>query len=311
MKKERFLIILSYASIYLVWGSTYYAIKLAVETMPPLFVVGGRWLVGGLIFLAYSFAKLKGRALPTKKELWGALFMSIFLILIPNYFVTAAERKVDSYLAAIIVAAVPILVAFFDRLVLKKMISKVMLTGMLAGLAGVAILVYNGDSFAASFSPELIMLLIAIVAWSFGTSVGHKVPVHRDNAAHTGYQMLFAGAIGVIGLLIYQPQVLGSMGGFSFKSTAGFVYLAVIGSITFGSYNYLLAREPAVRIVSYALVNPVIAVVLGMLLAHEQPVRYFTIGLPVVLVGLALMLYGDAAWKKVKPALFSKNPNAQ
>lgn len=309
--RSSLLVLLSYAAIYLVWGSTYFAIKLSVETMPPLLVVGGRWLIGGAIFLAYAAASRGRKALPSAKGLWEALFMSVFLILVPNFFVTSAEKKVESYLAAVIVASVPIVVAFFDRFILKKRISKVTLTGMLAGMAGVALLVYNGNSFAASFSPEVIMLIAGIFAWSFGTSVGHKFSSEMDTVMNTGYQMTFAGIMGFTGIILFQPQAFGQFSEFSARSVAGFLYLAVIGSVTFGAYNYLLKHEPAVRIVSYALINPVIAVLLGMLLGNEQPVRYFAIGLPFVLAGLALMLYGDVVWKKVKPALFSENPNVQ
>ena len=283
---------MSYAAVYLVWGSTYLFIKIAVETIPPLALVCCRWSIGGIIFLFYYYAR-HGFTAPSRRELVSAFFMGMLLIFVPNSIVSAAERNIDSYLTALILAAAPIIVAFFDRFLMGKRVSLSVFAGMVTGLAGIAVLVYNGNSIQTSLSNEVFMLFGAVLAFGLGTSIGHRVNSGTSTVVNTGYQMALSGAVAFVWIAVNEPGQLSAMGGFSARSLLALAYLATAGSLAYGAYNYLIKHEPATRITSYALVNPVIAVILGIVIGKESLARYVAIGVPVVIFGLAMMMYGE------------------
>jgi drug/metabolite transporter (DMT)-like permease len=291
MKRTTLLILLSYLTIYLVWGSTYFFIKLAVETIPPFLVIGLRFLVGGALILL--FAGLSGRIkqIPRLKEIGAAVFLGTFLLLIGNGMVTMAERKVDSYLVALIMASTPLVVAFFDWILLRKAISWLGLSGIFLGVLGVALLLYNGHSFAGVFRPEIIMVITGLVSWGFATSLGHKMKVYPDIFVNSGLQMIYVGIVCGVGLFIFQPALFNAMPVITARSLFGIWYLALVGSGAFCAYSFLISHEPAIRVVSYSFVNPLIAVLLGMLIDHEKPVPFLMFGIPLILMGLFLMLY--------------------
>ena len=247
------------------------------------------------------FAGLSGRLkqLPTLKEIGAAVFLGTFLLLIGNGIVTMAERKVDSYLVALIMASTPLVVAFFDWLLLKKAISPVGLCGIFLGVLGVAFLLYNGHSFAGAFRPEIIMVIMGLVM-GFATSLGHKIKVYPDSFVNSGLQMIDVGIVCGVGLLIFQPVLFKAMPVMSGRSLFGLWYLALVGSGAFCAYSYLISHEPAIRVVSYSFVNPLIAVLLGMWLDHEKPVPFLMFGIPLILGGLFLMLYGETVWLYIK-----------
>jgi len=303
MKKNNIAVYLSYATVYVVWGSTYFFIKMAVETIPPLVLVSYRWTLGGFLFLIYYYAR-HGFTLPTKRELVSSIFMGMLLIFIPNSIVSIAECKMDSYIAALIMSLAPIVVAFFDRYLLGKRISLLSLTGMVIGIIGIAILIYNGSSLRVSFSSSVFLLLAGLVAFSFATSTGHKINNNMNTVLHTGYQMLFSGLISFVWFAISEPGQISAFGGFSARSIFALCYLATLGSIAYGAYIYLIKHEPSARVTSYALVNPVIAVFLGIVIGREAPARYIIFGIPVVLAGLSLMMYGEQLVAYLKAKLY-------
>ncbi len=298
-------IFFAYFSLYVVWGSTYLFIKWSVETIPPYFVVGFRFFTGGLIliFLGMLFGRFK--RLPTFKETGIALFLGSLLLLGGTGLVTMAEKKVDSYLAALVIAATPIFVAVFDFLFFRKKILIFQLIGILAGVGGVALILYNGQSLLSSFTPEIILVIIAMASWSMATSLGHKLHGYPDPLLNSGLQMFLIGTFCLIAYAVLDPKIFLHMDAFSEKSWWGMIYLSVIGStLGFGAYTYLIAKEPAIRVVSYALVNPLIAVLLG-LGTGEQAGPFLFLGMPCILLGVALMLYGEKIWsrfRKEKPS---------
>ncbi|HPH01874.1 MAG TPA: EamA family transporter, partial [Spirochaetota bacterium] len=139
-------ILFSYATLYIVWGSTYWFIKVAVASMPPFWLVALRFLVGGLGFLgvAWLTGRMKGGL--TRRQLLVSGGLGIFLLVGGNGLVTLAETTVDSYLAALVIASTPLAVALFDRLLVKIRIRPVCLVGIIIGMAGVGLLLYNGSS---------------------------------------------------------------------------------------------------------------------------------------------------------------------
>jgi drug/metabolite transporter (DMT)-like permease len=293
-------IILSYLAVYVIWGSTYFFIKMSVESIPPFYVVGLRFLFGGVAFLALSIASGALRAIPTGREIVSALFLGVFLLLLGNGFVSIAEKSVDSYLAALVVASTPFCVALFNGLFFREKPHPARLLGMLLGLAGVALLLYNGTNVLSSFTPGVGFVIAGLFCWSFATSVGHRIQVHKNTLVNSGLQMLFAGVIALaVSWPLYGPffRVLPHATG---HSRIGLAYLTVLGALGFYCYSYLIKHEPSIRVVSYAIVNPLIAVCLGLALGHEKPAHFLAIGFPLILTGLALMLYGGKFWEAIE-----------
>jgi len=293
MKKESLIILSCYAAIYIVWGSTYFFIKMAVETIPPFYVVGFRFLFGGVIFLLIALATGRLKTLPSLREAGAALLLGSLLLLGGNGLVTMAEQSVDSYVTALMIATTPIVIAFFNRVLFKMRVSIVRLAGILTGIVGVGLLLYDGRSVSTSFSAGVLMVYGGVLAWGFATSLGHRMDVPQDPFVNSGMQMLFAGVVSLAGVSAYREPLALLAPSFSRASVLGLLYLATLGSLAFSAYSYLLRHEPSIRIVSYSLVNPIIAVFLGLVIGDEQRVPYLFIGTPFILVGLFFMLYGD------------------
>lgn len=306
MKKETALILLSYLTIYLVWGSTYFFIKMAVETIPPLAVVGIRFFVGGFFFLLFAIIKKKLNPIPTVKQVIASILLGSLLLLGGNGFISYAERKVDSYLVALILSSTPLIVALFDRVLLSKKVTLIRMLGIFTGVFGVALLLYNGQSFKNTFKPEIIMVLVAIILWSLGTSLGHRFKVYPDNLVNSGIQMAFVGSICLIysvtsSNFFYYPHII-----FSLRSLLAVSYLAIVGSLAFSAYTFLLSHQPASNVVSYALINPIIAVLLGLLIGNETAAPYLFLAMLLILLGLAVMLYGEKMVTKLRLKVSSK-----
>jgi drug/metabolite transporter (DMT)-like permease len=299
-KRDRLIIVLSYLTIYIVWGSTYFAIKQAVATIPPFYVIGFRFTIGGLLLLLFSYLTGRITALPTWHEILAAVFLGLFLLVVGNGLITVAEQKVDSYLASLTVAATPIFVAFFDRVLIGKRISLLRVAAIAIGLAGVALLLYDGHSLASSLTPEMLMVVGGVASWAFATSLGHRLHVYKDSLVNSSMQMIFVGIVSLAGSSFLYPPLSQVLPTISRNSALGLAYLALFGSLAYAAYNHLIAHEPAARAISYSLVNPVIALLLGLLLGNESPAPLLAAGLPLILIGVFLMLYGEASVERVK-----------
>ncbi|MBN1642251.1 MAG: EamA family transporter [Anaerolineae bacterium] len=305
MKRERTLIVLCYITLYIVWGSTYLAIKLAVETIPPFYVVGLRYLVGGALLLGLSASRVRGRGRPTLRHALASALLGSLLLIGGNGLITIAEQTVDSYVAALIIANTPLVVAGFDWLLFRQRISAVRLAGIAIGVSGVGLLLYNGDAAVGGLSPGVGMIMGGVGCWGLATSLGPHVRTYPDPLANSGMQMLFVGVVCTVGAALLAPSASQILPALSARSALALLYLSVVGSLAFGAYTYLIAHEPASRVVSYALVNPVIATLLGLLLDGETPVPLLAAGLPLVLVGVGMMLYGEGALARVRAGIHS------
>lgn len=300
MPKNKFLVLISYLTIYIVWGSTYFFIKMAVGTIPPFYVIGLRWLAGGVLILVFSFFTKRFTRRPTLREIGAATLLGTLLLFGGNGLISIAERSVDSYLVALIFALIPIVIAFFDWLLFKKRLSVIVLVGILLGIAGVTLLLYNGKSLASSFTPDLFLVIGGLFSWSFATSLGHKIKVYPDNMVNSGIQMLIVGLGCILAMAFTKPSFVTMASEFSVSSWFGVWYLAIVGSLAFCAYTYLIANEPAIRIASYAFVNPLIATFLGLVIGKETQVPFLFYAFPLILIGLFLMIYGEIlfGWMK-------------
>jgi drug/metabolite transporter (DMT)-like permease len=266
---------------------------MAVQTIPPFYVVGFRFVFGGVFFMSFSLLTRRLKTFPSLKEVLSTLILSTLLLLGGNGLVTIAEQQVSSYLTALIIATTPIVIAFFNRILFRMNVSWIRLLGILVGMAGVGFLLYDGQSILTSITPGVLMVWGGTLSWGFATSIGHRVSVPKDNFVNSGIQMLFAGIVSLAGVSLSHQPLPHLYKSFSLSSMVGVAYLAVVGSLAFGAYNYLIAHEPSIRIVSYSLVNPVIAVLIGILIGNEKATPYLLVGLPFILIGLFFMLYGE------------------
>lgn len=288
-----FPILLAYGTLYLVWGSTYFAIKESVRTLHPTAVVGIRFFVGGLLLLGLGTALRRWRRAPTAGEWRTSVLLSVLLLLLGNGLVTWSEQKVDSYLAALIIASTPLAVAVFNRFLLKIPVSGPGLAGIAAGMAGVALILYDGRSLATSLGGHTALILVAVTSWSLGTSLGKSLPAYPDPLIASGLQSVLGGLWGLLGYGLVSGWTWPDFGAVTPASWAALLYLTVPGSLAFMAYGYLISREPSSRVVSYALVNPAIAVLLGLAVV-EKATPWLWLGLPLILAGVFLMLYGGA-----------------
>jgi drug/metabolite transporter (DMT)-like permease len=269
-----------------------------VATISPLWVMAIRWTIGGMLLLGMAGARGGLRKLPDVKAILSSVALGMLLILGGNGLITLAERSVDSYIASLLASSTPILVALFDTMLLRKRLTLTRVLGVAIGFAGVAVLLYDGQSLAGTFSPAVLIGLCGVLSWGLATSLGHRFPVSGDSTVNSGIQMLFVGLGCLVAALIAGPSPARLVAGMSGASLFGVLYLGVIGSLAFTAYTYLVNAEPAERVVSYALVNPLIALLLGLGFGGETATPYLAYGVPLALVGLGFMLYGEriATW---------------
>jgi drug/metabolite transporter (DMT)-like permease len=287
------LVVTSYLVVYLVWGSTYFFIKRSVATIPTFAVLAIRWTIGGVLLLLFALATGRLRRMPTPREIAASVALGLLWLLASNGMITSSEQRIDSYIAALLASSSPIIVALFDRALLGIRLTLVRVLGVALGFAGVALLLYDGRSLASSFSAPVLLCLGGVLLWGLGTSLGHRFPVHGDNTVNSGIQMLVTGVIASAVTLLagHRPaEIAAAMSG---ESLFGVAYLAVVGSLAFSAYTYLVKHEPAERVVSYALVNPLIALALGLAVGNESPKPYIAVGSPLIILGLGFMLYGE------------------
>ncbi len=299
MKRDTAIVALCYAMVYIVWGSTYFFIKAAVETIPAALVVSIRFLSGAFIIFLLAWRKGAFKDLPSFKEILGSGVLGILLLLLGNGLITIAEKTIPSYAASLIVACMPIYVALFNLVLYKARISAIRFGGVIVGVSGIAVLLYNGSSIAGSLGPAVIIAVLGALSWGFGTSAAKALPKAKDVFVSTMIQMLVAGFVSFAIGLINDGEMLTALSRASAWSFFSVGYLAVLGSLTLVAYNHLLAKEPSFRVSSYSLVNPLIAVLLG-LASGEQTTPLLAFGFPLVLAGLTLMLYGDEITRKLK-----------
>ncbi len=267
---QRRKLLLALAGVYLIWSSTYLAMRYAVAGLPPLLMGGVRFITAGVVLLA--ILRARGLPLPPRRVWLWSLPAGALLFLVGNGFVALAERKLSSGLAAVVCATMPLWAAALG-LFTGARASRRELVGMLLGLGGVALL-GGGDLGAGGL--EAVLLVLAPVGWALGSLLGRKLAGHGMMAAAT--QMLCGGV-----LLLLTGLVLGERAPASPSAAAlgALAYLIVFGSLLgFSAYTYLLQHARPALAMSYAHVNPALAVVLGAALGeHVGPEAIAATGL--------------------------------
>jgi drug/metabolite transporter (DMT)-like permease len=272
-------VVLALATVYLVWGSTYLAIRVTDRTMPPLLMSSVRFLIAGTAL--YAFAS-RGRARPTAREWRAAAIVGAALLLVGNGGVAWAETRLDSGFAALIVAIIPLYVALFDRLFFGRRLSTSAVVGLVIGFAGVALLVRPGGGNNVGVA---LILLATTSAWSAGSLYARGARLPQSPLLSASMQMLAAGVfLAIAGLVGGEANDIHA-DSFAAKQLIAFTYLVLIGSlVAFSAYAWLLKNVRISVVATYAFVNPVVAVALGTVFLDEA------IGWTTVLAGAAIVL---------------------
>lgn len=300
MPPSRLKMFLAFAAIYIIWGSTFLGIRFTIETMPPLFMSGTRFLLAGLIL--YVFARMRGVQNPTPVQLKTSAVIGVFLVLIGNGGVAWAEQEVPSSMAALLIATVPLWITLVGYLFFQKPRPGLKtIIGLLLGLAGVLTLIgpENLQGHGKLDMVSLLVIIFSTVSWAFGSlyAAGSK------NAAapimSTAFQMITGGVLQlVLGALLGEFSEL-DVAAFSAKSIMAFGYLVVFGSlIGFSSYSWLIRVAPPSRVATYAYVNPLVAVLLGWLFGGEAVTIQMLLAGLFILPAVLLILQANATTEK-------------
>jgi len=257
-------VVAALTTVYLVWGSTYLAIRVADRTIPPLLMSSVRFLIAGTAL--YVFAS-RGRARPTLRQWGAAAIVGAGLLLIGNGGVAWAETRIESGLAALVIAMIPLWVALMDRVFFGRRLSPAAVAGLVVGFGGVALLVRPGGG--GDVLP-MLLLVGAAAGWAAGSLYARDAALPKSPLLSASMQMLSAGVfLGIAGLSTGEASDV-SVDSFSAKPVIAVVYLALIGSIVaFSAYAWLLKNVRISIVATYAFVNPVVAVVLGTIFLSE------------------------------------------
>ena len=279
---------LALGAVYVIWGSTYLAIRFAIETMPPFLMASARYLTAGAIL--YLWARAQGAPRPSLLHWRSAAIIGAFLLLVGNGGVVWAEQRIDSGLAALLISTEPlwIVLLVWMRFGRKRPNPKV-IAGLVLGFIGLMMLVKPSGSASIDLLAAAVVIL-ASVSWAWGSLYGQRAPLPSSPLATTGMQMLAGGAfLGITSLATGEPArfVLSEV---SLRSWLALGYLIVFGAIVaFTAYVWLLRVAPPVLVSTYAYVNPVVAVFLGWALAGEPLTAGTLWAAAVILTGVALI----------------------
>ena len=293
---SRLLLWSALATIYVVWGSTYLAIRVMVEDIPPLLGAGVRFLIAGLIVCAWLRVKRGPGALHlTTGQVGACLLVGVLLLFGGNGLVTLAERDVPSGLAALIIASVPLWVVVL-RAAARERISVVTLLGVAVGFAGVAILAAPGERPDGATTLGIVLLIGAAASWATGSFISKRLPLPRDAFLATGVQMVLGGlAMALSGLAAGESSQV-DLGAVSAGPAAAWLYLITFGSLlAFTAYTWLLKNAPISKVATYAYVNPAVAVFLGWAILSEEVTTTTLVGSAVIVASVALVVRTESA----------------
>ena len=301
------------ATIYIVWGSTYLAIRIMVETMPPLLGAGVRFAVAGAVFLA--ILRLRGgpsRIRITPAEVLGAFVIGNLLCFGGNGLVTVAEQEVPSGPTALIIGSVPLWVVLM-RLGEGDRPGRGTLAGVIVGFVGLAVLVLPGDRPDEAPLWGVLLIVLAAVLWASGSFYSKRMTLPRDPLVSTAWQMLLAGATMVVAGLVAGEASDVHPSEFSTDSLLALAYLITFGSmLAYTAYTWLLGNAPISTVTTYAYVNPVIALALGAAILSEEITATVLLGATAIVAAVATVVREEGAatpattrrrwWRRASPS---------
>ena len=262
-------VLLAFAAVYLIWGSTYLAIRYAIETLPPFLMAGGRYVTSGAVL--FGWAWWRNRAAPTRANWRAAIIIGAALLLVGNGGVVWAEQRIPSGLAALLVAIEPLWVVMITWARGTRPRGRTIL-GLAIGFAGLFLLISPGKVLGGGAVDQLgaLVVVVAALSWAAGSVYAQRAPLPASPLLGTGMQMLAGGVLlTLLGTLAGEWTRL-NLGATSLRSWLALLYLIVFGAIiAFTAYAWLVRNVEPAKVATYAYVNPVVAVLLGWALAGE------------------------------------------
>ncbi|HET7249455.1 MAG TPA: EamA family transporter [Gemmatimonadales bacterium] len=284
-------VILAFAIVYLVWGSTYLFIRYADQTIPPFLLSAARFIVAGT--LLSTWAVLRGAQWPTRENWKAIVIIGVLFFPCANAVVVWAETRIGSGIAALLVAVEPLWVAVLLTLFTRRRPPAAVLAGIVLGFCGLVILV--GPKLTTGGAGVDVTVALALMgascSWALGSVYGRTAPLPREPLLAAGLEML-VGGIGalLVGIVAGEPHRL-VLAAVSERSIIALAYLTVLGSIVaFTAYNWLVTVEAPSRVATYAYVNPVIAVLLGAAVAGEPLTPRIGVAALVIVTAVVLVI---------------------
>ncbi|MEM6645593.1 MAG: EamA family transporter [Bacteroidota bacterium] len=291
-------VVLAFVAVYFIWGSTYLAIRVAIETIPPLLMLSARFGLAGL--LMYGWLRMRGRSAPSAQQWRQATLIGALMLGVGTGSVAWAEQYISSGLAALLVTTVPMWMVVLDWLWKGDTQPSVgLFAGLALGAVGIFLLVQPtlGADALATGPGVILLVLLGAFAWSAATIYARTADRVEDPFLASAMQMMGGGAALMgTGLVLGEGRAL-DMSAITQASFLGWAYLFVFGSfIAFSAYVWLNRNVAAAKVASYAYVNPVVAVLLGWWLLDEAVTAQMTVAMVLLLAAVALMSMPAQAW---------------
>lgn len=280
-------VFLAFFSIYVLWGSTFLAIRIAVQLIPPWFAAGTRFFVAGTSL--YLFTRIRGTPRPTLREWRSLVVIGVLMFSLTYGALFWGEQFVPSGITSVLEATLPLMTVAIEVFLLRQQPFRWRVLGAVAiGFCGVAVMLLKGEHQSVPFFP-CIVILCGSLAWSLGSVLTRSFPLPQSRALSAGAEMMIGGAILYLGSAF--SGELHPVPHLPAKAVGAVIYLIVAGSlIGFTAFVWLLGRMPASRVASHAYVNPVVALALGHLLAHEEISARTLLGAALVVVSVFLTM---------------------
>lgn len=304
------LVVAAFATVYIIWGSTYLGIRYAVQSIPPFLMAGARHLTAGVML--FAFARLRGAAAPSWVHWRDATIAGTLMLVIGNGGVTWAEQRIPSSTAALLVALTPLWMVLLDWLRPGGIRPRALVAaGLVFGIAGVALLARgHGEQHAAGYGWSIAAVMAASIGWAMGSVFSRGARKPTSPFLGVAMQMIIGGAI-LFGL----AETQGEFKQFHFAqvttvSFSSLLYLTIAGSlVAYTAYIWLLNVITPARVATYAYVNPLIAVLLGCTLGREVLSHELFVAGGLIIVAVALIVRGGAqAGTKKTPQPNAKSP---
>jgi drug/metabolite transporter (DMT)-like permease len=284
----------AFAIVYVIWGSTYLAIRLAIDTLPPMAMAGARFATAG--GLMYAFLRLRGEPRPTLRHWRSGAIIGLLLLAGGNTAVVFAERTVPSGVVALLVAMVPLWMVLMEWLRPGGIRPTARtFVGLAVGFAGMVMLVgpatFVGEGSVDLFGAGIVM--VGALSWAFGSIYARRAPLPRNPMMTTAMEMSSAGAVLLVGALLTGEVSALRWDQVAGKSVLALAYLIVFGSlVAFSAYVWLLRVSTPALVSTYAYVNPVVAVFLGWLVLGEPITTRMLVAAAVIIGAVAIITTG-------------------
>jgi drug/metabolite transporter (DMT)-like permease len=287
------------AVVYVVWGSTYFGIKIAVDTIPPLIAAGSRFMTAAVLLAA--ILAWRGTSLRiTRAELGASAIAGGLLLGLGVGLVHVAETRIDSSVAAMIAGTVPLQIIGM-RLLAGESPARATRLSTLAGLVGLLLVVAPGLG-AGSTALGLAVMISATISWSTGSFLSKRVPLPRNPFVATAWEMALGGSFLMVGAAAFGEYGELSSATFALDSMLAWAYLVVMGSLVgFSAYAWLLRVAPISLVVTHQYVNPLVAIVLGMAFLGERPSPWTLAGAGLVIGAVYVAIRAEFPRKAARP----------